>query len=126
MELNEILKSMEKDIRFYNDSIEEVAFEILDNKISEFPIFIAHQNIIELGEMILNKDDFAREWSVSATIIEEFVEKGLVLKEKIAEFKRVYKDPRKNICIFLVTEEFANFVFIPYKSKGSDADPINN
>ena len=126
MELKEILKSMEKDIRFYNDSIKEVAFEILDNKISEYPIFIAHQNIIELGEMILNKEDFDKDWSISATILEEFIEKGLVLKDKSAEFKRVYKDPKKNICIFLVTEELANFIFIPYKTKGREADPINN
>lgn len=126
MELNEILKSMEKDIRFYNDSIKEVAFEILDDKISDFPIFIAHQNIIELGEMILNKEDFDKDWSISAAILEEFIEKGLVLKEKAAEFKRVYKDPKKNICIFLVTEELANFVFIPYKTKGKETDPINN
>ena len=126
MELNEILKSMEKDIRFYNDSIKEVTLEILDNKISEFPIFIAHQNIIELGEMVLNKEDFDKEWSISASILEEFIEKGLILKDKTVEFKKVYKDPTKNICIFLVTEEYANFVFIPYKTKDTEADPINN
>ena len=126
MELNDILKSLEKDIRFYNDSIKEVASEILDNKVTEYPIFVAHQNIIELGEMILNKEDFDKNWSISASILEDFIEKGLVLKDKAPEFKRVYKDPKTNICIFLVTEELANFIFIPYKTKGKAANPINN
>jgi hypothetical protein len=126
MEINDILKSLEKDIRFYNDSIKEVAFEILDNRVSEYPIFVAHQNIIELGEMILNSEDFDKDWSINASILDEFIEKGLVLKDKVSEFKRVYKDPKKNICIFLVTEELANFIFIPYKTKGKTTDPKNN
>jgi len=126
MEINAILKSLEKDIRFYNNSIKEVAIEILDDKVSEYPIFVAHQNIIELGEMILNKEDFDKDWSINASILEEFIEKGLVLKDKASEFKRVFKDPKKNICIFLVTEEFAKFIFIPYKTKGKETDPINN
>jgi hypothetical protein len=126
MELNDILKSLENDIRFYNDAIKEVAFEILENDVSEYPIFVAHQNIIDLGEMILNSEDFNKGWSVNASILEDFVEKGLVLKDKVAEFKRVYKDPKKHICIFLVTEESANFIFIPYKTKGKEADPLNN
>jgi hypothetical protein len=126
MERNDILKSLEKDIRFYSDSIKELAFEILDNKVSEYPIFVAHQNIIELGEMILNSEDFDKDWSINASILEEFIEKGLVLKDKVSEFKKVYKDPKKNICIFLVTKELANFIFIPYKTKGKTSDPKNN
>lgn len=126
MELNEILKSLEKDISFYSESIKEIAFEILENKVSDYPIFIAHQNIIELGEMILNKDDFNKAWSINASILEEFIEKGLVLKDKSSEFKKVYKDPKKNICIFLVTEELANYIFIPYKTKGKEPNPLNN
>lgn len=126
MELNDILKSLEKDIKFYNDSIHEIAIEILDNEVSKYPIFVAHQNIIELGEMILNKDDFNKDWSINASILEDFIEKGLVSKEKASEFKKVYKDPKKNICIFLVTEELANFIFIPYKTNDKVADPINN
>ena len=125
MEINDILKSLEKDIRFYSDSIKEVAFEILDNKVSEYPIFVAHQNIIELGEMILNSEDFDKDWSINASILEEFIEKGLVLKDKVNEFKRVYKDPKINLCIFLVTEELANFIFIPYKTIKSIKNKID-
>ena len=32
----EILKNLKKDIEFYNDSIKEVAFEIVDNKVSKY------------------------------------------------------------------------------------------
>jgi hypothetical protein len=126
MELNDILKSLEKDISFYNDSIKEIADEILENGVSEYPIFIAHKNIIELGEIILNREDFNTEWSVNVSVLEEFIEKGLVLKERAGEFKNVFKDPKTNICIFLVTEEIGNYIFIPYKTKSKKADPKNN
>jgi hypothetical protein len=126
MELNDILKSLEKDIRYYNDSIKEVALEIIENGISEYPIFVAHKNTISLGEMILNMDDFEREWSVNATIIDELIEKNIIAKDKSGEFKKIFKDPKQNICIFLVTEEYANFIFIPYKSKSKESDTNNN
>jgi hypothetical protein len=116
MEFEKILESLKADIIFYNDPILEVAMEILDNKVSEYPVFIAYQHLLDLGEMILDKDDFEKDWSINVTILEELVEKGIILKERIPSFKEVYKDPRKNICIFLVTEESGNFIFMPYKT----------
>jgi hypothetical protein len=115
MEFKNILDSLKADIIFYNDVIFEVANEVLDNKISEYPVFVAHQLRLEIGEMILDKEDFEKDWSINATILEELVEKGIILKDRIKSFKEVYKDPRKNICIFLVTEEGGNFIFMPYK-----------
>jgi hypothetical protein len=44
------------------------------------------------------------------------VDKQLVLESKKAEFIRTYKDPKKFMCIMLLTATVASFVFVPYKS----------
>lgn len=117
MNAKEILNSLKEDIIFYNKYIKEVASEILDGNFSDFPVFIAHQHEVNLGECILDKDDFNRQWSIHATTLEELIENGIIEDDKAPAFKDVYKDPRKNICIFLITELGGNFVFMPYKEK---------
>ncbi|HQS06294.1 MAG TPA: hypothetical protein PLT16_11755, partial [Daejeonella sp.] len=46
------LKSLETDLKFYSESVKEVAIEIMVEGISEFPIFVAHQHEVKLGEPI--------------------------------------------------------------------------
>jgi hypothetical protein len=50
------LKSLELDLKFYNESIKEVAIEIMVEGISEYPIFVAHQHEVKLGEPILDRN----------------------------------------------------------------------
>lgn len=110
-----ILDSLEKDIQYYKSAIKEVADEVLDNQFSEYPVFIAHELPISLGEMILDKDDFSRSWSISASTLEELSENQVIQEDKQEEFKKVYKNPREHICIFLISEKGGNFIFYPYK-----------
>ena len=70
------LKSLETDLKLYSESIKEVALEILTEGISSFPIFVAHQHELKLGEPILDKDELSTSWSIHASTMEEFVEKG--------------------------------------------------
>lgn len=46
------LKSLEADLKFYNESLKEVAIEIMVEGISAYPIFVAHQHVLNLGEVI--------------------------------------------------------------------------
>ncbi len=109
------LLSLEKDLTFYSDSIKEVSEEIIDAGLSAYPIFIAHQHIVTIGELILDHNELGTEWSIQASTLEEFVENKLIKDYKTEEFKKQYKDPDKFMCIFAVVPEGANFVFYPYK-----------
>jgi uncharacterized protein YutE (UPF0331/DUF86 family) len=110
-----ILDSLEKDVQYYKDAIKEVSDEVLDNQLSEYPVFIAHELPISIGEMILDKDDFSRSWSISASTLEELTENQVIQEDKQDDFKKVYKNPREHICIFLISEKGGNFIFYPYK-----------
>ncbi|MBT3302586.1 MAG: hypothetical protein HOD63_04100 [Bacteroidetes bacterium] len=117
MDKHPLLDSLKKDIEFYNNSIKEVALEITNANFSKYPIFIAHQHEVNLGEVILDKADYQREWTINATVLEDLIEHGIVEESKAADFKKVFKNPKEFICIFLITEKGGNFIFSPYKNK---------
>lgn len=109
------LKSLEADLKFYNESLKEVAVEIMAEGISAYPIFVAHQHEVKLGEVILDKNDLNTDWSIHASTMEEFIEKGLILPDKQEKFLKQYKDAYQFMCVFVIVPEGANFVFYPYQ-----------
>jgi hypothetical protein len=109
------LLSLERDLKVYTESIHEVAIEIMVEGLSNYPIFIAYQHIVKLGELILDRDDLNMEWSINASTLEEFVEKGVIKKELQERFTKSYKNPHDFMCLFVVVPEGANFVYYPYK-----------
>lgn len=111
------LQQLRAELILMKESIKETSEEIIKEEFSNFPIFIAHQDPIELGEVILDKDDMATQWSVSASTLEQFIEKGLIKKEREEFFRESYKDPKEFICMFVIYKAQANFVFVPYKAE---------
>lgn len=109
------LKSLEADLKLYSESIKEVAAEILTEGISSYPIFVAHQHEVKLGEIILNKDELNTSWSINASTLEEFVEKDIIKKDKKDRFISQYKNASDFMCLLVVVPEGANFVFSPYE-----------
>ncbi|GGG76420.1 hypothetical protein GCM10007415_05240 [Parapedobacter pyrenivorans] len=110
------LKSLQADLDFYSESIKEIAVEIMAEGLSAYPIFIAHQHEVSLGELILNKDELGTNWSIQASTLEELVERGIIKEDRQAHFVKKYKKPEDFMCLFVVVPEGANFVFYPYKA----------
>lgn len=108
------LKSLEVDLRLYSESIREVAVEIMVEALSAYPIFIAHQHEVSLGELILDKADLNTEWNINASTLEEFVEKGVIKPEFKQRFIDNFKNAHEFMCVFAIVPEGANFIFFPY------------
>lgn len=108
------LLSLKRDLKIYSESIHEVAVEIMVEGLSRYPIFVAHQHEVKLGEPILDHHELNTEWSIHASTLEEFVEKGIVKKELEGRFVKSYKNPDDYMCIFVIVPEGANFVYVPY------------
>ena len=111
------LKSLEVDLRLYSESLREVAVEILVEGISKYPIFIAHQHEVSLGEPVMEKEDLNTDWNINASMLEEFVERGIIKKELKQRFIDTYKNPHDFMCVFVIVPEGANFVFFPYSEE---------
>jgi hypothetical protein len=108
------LISLETDLKFFSESIREVALEIMLEGLSQYPIFIAHQHEVELGEIILDRHELNSEWSIHASTLEEFMEKSVIKKELRERFITSYKNPNQFMCVFVIVPEGANFVYFPY------------
>lgn len=117
---NPLLESLKNDLHIYAETIREVANEIMANEISNYPIFVAYQDEIHLGKPIISRDLFGTNWNVNASLLEEFVSKGIVQQKKVDEFRDVYKDPQKYICFFVITKKEGSFVFAPYPEEQSN------
>jgi hypothetical protein len=111
---NSPLLSLQRDLKVFSESIREVAVEIIVEGVSRYPIFIAHQHELKLGEVILDRNELNSDWTIHASTLEEFVERGVIKSELKKRFIDTYKDPKDFMCVFVVVPEGANFVFVPY------------
>ncbi|WP_448699906.1 hypothetical protein ACFGVR_22440 [Mucilaginibacter sp. AW1-3] len=108
------LKSLEADLKVYAESMREVAIEIMVEGISLYPIFIAHQHEVKLGEVILDRIELNTNWTINASTLEEFIEAGVIKAQLKDRFLKTYKKPEDFMCVFAIVPEGANFIFFPY------------
>ncbi len=111
------LASLSVDLKLFSESMREVAVEIMVEGLSMYPIFIAHQHEVKLGEEIFNKNDLNTEWNINASTLEEFIERGVIKKELKQRFIDSYKNAHDFMCVFVIVPEGANFVFFPYSKE---------
>ena len=108
-----IFKQLRKELRSYLPVLGKAADVILDQGVSSFPIFIIHQQALDIGINIVDREKVSGNWSVNASTLEEFVTKQLIGPEKLDDFKAVYKNPEDELCLFVLNEMGANFIFLP-------------
>ena len=114
-ETNElILESIRNDVATVAKELKMVAGRVIDEGISDYPIFIASQEMINIGKPMFDRDSVQLNWFFSATILEDFVHKGLITRTKMADFQRTFGDPREKACVFVIVGEEGQFVFVPY------------
>jgi len=109
------LVSLKKDLDFYKESIQEVSAELIAEGFTLYPIFVAHQLEVSLGELILDRKELGTSWSIQASSLEEFLEKGVITADRKDYFMKRYKSANEYMCLFVVVPQGANFVFYPYK-----------
>jgi len=121
-EFNEIIGTLKDDLRIYDEMIREVSVDMIAEEFTEYPVFIATQHEVKIGELIIDKNDMAGTFNLYATTIDEMIVMKLILESKKNDFIKAYKDPKKFMCVMLVTEKFASFVFLPYAKRQKEDD----
>lgn len=118
----ETYQSLQRDLETCRHYIRQIAAGMIKGEVTRYPIFVATrgENEIDMGLPIVNRADFDISWNFNASHLEEFVAKGVVLKEKAQEFIQVYKNPAEFICVFVAEEAIASFVFLPYEKDVSN------
>ena len=106
-------KLLEGELLPYVKLLGKFADTILNQDVSEYPIFVAHQHTMEIGLPLIDREQTEGNWSLNASTLEEFAAKQVIEAEKVDEFKAVYKDPEEFVCLFVLSELGATFIFLP-------------
>lgn len=104
---------LEQDLRRYRKALKQALEVMLDQEITSYPIFILHQQQLAMGVPVIEAPEASGEWSVHASSLEEFVLKNLIQQEKLEEFRKVYESHAGHICLFVLSELGAQFIFLP-------------
>ena len=112
-ELNgKYMGSISQDFVVVADTLKEAAYQVRKQGFSEYPIFPIATVEIPIGQLLLSRREMNTHWNYYITYLDEFTQRKLIDDE--AEFKGAYKNPDEFCCLFVVDQDFTNFVFIPY------------
>lgn len=114
-EIKEVEKLMiiEQEILQFKPVLSKASDEILKNDVTKYPIFILHKQEIAMGVPIIDRVKHSTNWSINVSSLEEFAVKKLIVESKIDEFRETYKNPLSHLCIFVLSDIGAQFLFIP-------------
>ncbi|AXE17271.1 hypothetical protein DR864_05745 [Runella rosea] len=109
-----LLGLISQDFVKISDQLKEASYQIRKRGFSENPIFVAVQNNLDLGILLIAQNELDNEWSYRASFLDEFTQRGLVGPEAVEMFKENYRNPDEYCCLFVIQGDFAGFVFIPF------------
>lgn len=121
---NLILTSIRNDVAVVGSQLKAIAERVIEEGISEYPVFVASQQIIDIGKPIFDRDEVQINWFFSASILEDFLRRDLVNNAKLGEFQAAFGNPMTTACIFVIAEEKGQFVFVPYDIEGANQDDL--
>jgi hypothetical protein len=114
-ELNgKYLGTISQDFVLVSDTLKEAAYQIKTRGFSDYPVFPISKVETPIGKLLIGRHELGLQWNYYITYIDEFVQRKLIAAEKLEDFKKAFKDPNEFCCLFVIDEEFTNFVFIPY------------
>jgi hypothetical protein len=96
------------------DFLKDASYQIKSRGYSDFPIFPICRQHTEIGQTLIPKGHLDTTWNYNISFLDEFIQRELVTKENMEEFKAVFKNPDEFCCLFVIDYDFTNFVFIPY------------
>lgn len=94
------------------ESLKEASYAIRRQEFSKYPIFPMCQIEQPIGQVLIQQAQAENDWHYFASFLEEFVQRGLIEDENI--FKESFKDPDEFCCLFVIDQQFTNFVFVPF------------
>ena len=116
MKNEQVATQLQEELKIYTRLLAQTSQTVLDQDVSNYPIFVLSKLPIEIG-ISISKGLTGSDWLINISTLEEFVAKRVIQSNKVDGFKDVYKDPRDFFCLFVHDGEKAQFVFMPYSSQ---------
>jgi hypothetical protein len=108
-ELNDLSRSILRLSKVLGDASEI----IMSEGVSNYPIFVFYREFVEIGIFLVKPNAQDQTYGVNASSLEEISARQVIATEKVEDFKKIFKDPLKFFCIFLVGAKGGSFIFHP-------------
>lgn len=95
-----------------SEQLKEASYLIRKREFSKYPVFPVSKEDLPIGQLLYEAGKLENEWNYYASFMEEFTQRELIAEE--AKFIEAFKDPDEFCCLFIVDQQFTNFLFIPY------------
>lgn len=112
--LSPILATLKQDFEVIGSFVRDFSRQVITQEISEYPVYVAFAGESSVGKPFFRKDQHQLNWNYNATLLEDFVEKKIVLRDNVEEFMNTYGDPEERACVLILVEGEAGFLFVPF------------
>ncbi|PHI20438.1 hypothetical protein CEQ90_08230 [Lewinellaceae bacterium SD302] len=108
---------LQEDLRPHLPKLSQAADTVVNEEVSNYPVFLTYaateDKALQLGiPVFVAPTARGREWTVHVTTLEELATKGIVLREKVDDFIKIYKSNVGQLCFLIYTEGEARFGFL--------------
>lgn len=107
---------LQTDIARYHTTLHEAATTVVDEKVSNYPIFVAYagEDLESMPGIYVMEVPTPRAlvWTINLTTLEELVAKQVVTQDRIDPFRNVYKDKSDSFCFLIIDEAGGRFGFV--------------
>ncbi len=107
------LKTLQLQVHRQKELLKRASATIIEQNVSDYPIFVFHEEGIDIGIPIFIPEEGSKEWLINATTLEELSTKSLVMSDKVEDFKKAFKDPEQFFCLFVVIGGGGSYIFLP-------------
>ena len=118
---------LQNDIAAFHGPLDEAATTVIDEKVSNYPIFVAYagEDLDSLPGIFVLEVPTPRTlvWTINVTTLEELVARQVVLPDKIDPFRTVYKDKPDSFCFLIIDEAGGRFGFLDRKPVATKSEP---
>lgn len=106
------LQQFSESVKRYKRLMAEAAEGIRREDVSKYPIFIFHQQEVNVGLILVDRDISGGEWSVNLSTLEEFYIKGLVRVDQLDEIKGKIAGTPPAYCCLVISPDGGSLVFV--------------
>jgi hypothetical protein len=106
---------LEKELESLLEPMGKAADTILDEDVSNYPIFVLSRQEVEIGIPLFEGAAGSAGWLIHASTLEELAAKKIISMERVDDFRSVYKSHQDFLCLFILDGAEATFVFVPRK-----------
>lgn len=100
-------------LKAYSPTLVQAIKTILQEKVTKYPILVAVRDYAKIGVPVILGEDHKKEWNINMSSAEEFFTKKIMTQEAVDQFRKVYKDPLRFFCVFLVETEEIKMIYVP-------------